>query len=292
MGYANVIALVKKFIPRLDEVYKYNSKTAILDSDASLFREGVNANEIAVAKMSMDGQADYSRNAGFVDGSVTLTWETKQYNYDRGRMFQVDAMDDEETMGIAFGRLASEYIRTKVVPEMDAVRFAKLSSITGIGSATGTLSTGANVVSALRTATGLMDDAEVPMEDRYLFITSTLNGLVEDMNTTDSRAVLDRFTDIIIVPQSRFYTAIDLYDGTTTGEEAGGYIKDATNGKDINFVIASKSAVLQTTKHTVNKIITPEANQSADAWKFGYRAYALNDVYDNKKSGIYVHHKA
>ena len=292
MGYSNVIALVKKFIPRLDEVYKYNSKTAILDSDASLFREGVNANEIAVAKISMDGQADYSRNAGFVDGSVTLTWETKQFNYDRGRMFQVDAMDDEETMGIAFGRLASEYIRTKVVPEMDAVRFAKLSSVTGIGSATGTLSTGANVITALRTATGLMDDAEVPMEDRYLFITSTLNGLVEDMNTTDSRAVMDRFADVVIVPQSRFYTAIDLYDGTTSGEEAGGYIKDATNGKDINFVIASKSAVLQTTKHTVNKIITPEANQSADAWKFGYRAYALNDVYDNKVSGIYVHHKA
>lgn len=291
MAYANVIALVKKFIPRLDEVYKYNSKTAVLDSDASLFREGVNANEIAVAKMSMDGQADYSRNAGFVDGSVTLTWETKQYNYDRGRMFSVDVMDDDETMGIAFGKLASEYIRTKVVPEMDAVRFAKISSISGIGSATGTLSTGANVISALRTATGIMDDAEVPMEDRYLFITSTLNGLVEDMNTTDSRAVMDRFNSVVIVPQSRFYTAIDLYDGTTSGEEAGGYAK-ASAGKDINFVVVSKSAILQTTKHTVNKIITPEANQQADAWKFGYRAYALNDAYDNKVAGIYVHHKA
>lgn len=289
MAYSNSIALVKKFLPRLDEVYKYASKSAILDSDGSLFREGVNANEIAVAKISMDGQANYSRNAGFVDGAVTLSWETKQYNYDRGRMFQIDSMDNEETIGIAFGRLASEYIRTKVTPEMDAVRFAKYAGTANIGSATGTLSTGADVISALRTATSAMDDEEVPMEDRYLFITSALNGAVEDLDTTKSREVMSRFSSVIIVPQTRFYTKVTLYDGTTGGQTDGGYVRHS-DGKNINFMVISKSAILQTVKHTVNKIITPEQNQNADAWKFGFRAYALNDMYDNKKKGVYVHH--
>lgn len=46
-------------------------------------------------------------------GDVTLTNETVSFNYDRGRVFTVDAMDDEETAGIAFGRLAGEFVRTK-----------------------------------------------------------------------------------------------------------------------------------------------------------------------------------
>ena len=61
-----------------------------------------------------------------------------KFNYDRGRKFSVDAMDNEETAGLAFGKLASEFIRTKAVPEMDAVRFASYAAINGIGSKTET----------------------------------------------------------------------------------------------------------------------------------------------------------
>ena len=53
-----------------------------------------------------------------------------------------------------------------------------------------------------------------------------------------------------------------------------------------------KPAVLQYTKHTVNKVITPELNQDDDKWLFFYRSYGLADVYENKVAGIYLHHKA
>ena len=102
---------------------------------------------------------------------------------------------------------------------------------------------------------------------------------------------MGRFSQLILVPQTRFYTAIDLKDGTTSGEEAGGFAK-ATDGKDINFMVIHKPALLQYTKHTVNKIITPEANQESDGWMFFYRAYGLADAYENKAAGIYLHHKA
>lgn len=49
---------------------------------------------------------------------------------------------------------------------------------------------------------------------------------------------------------------------------------------------------MQYNKHIAPKVITPEANQDADAWKFGYRKYGLADVYENKVAGIYLHHKA
>lgn len=288
----NTITKFKKYIDLLDEVYKRASLTSVLDSDPSLARAGANANEIVIPKISMDGLANYSRNSGYVGGSVTLTNETVTFNYDRGRKFTVDAMDNEETAGIAFGRLASEFIRTKVSPEMDAFRFAAYAGTPGISkvAAGATLADGAAVVAALRAATTTMDEDEVPMESRHLFITPTLHGLIQDMDTTKSREVLARFASIVDVPQTRFYTAIDLKDGTTEGEEAGGYAKAAA-GKDINFLVIHTPALMQYPKHTVNKIVPPEANQTSDGWMFFYRAYGLADVYENKVSGIYLHHK-
>lgn len=288
---ANSIALFKKYVALLDEVYKLGAKTSVLDGDNALVQAGRNANEIVIPKLSMDGLADYSRNGGYVKGDVTLTHETVQFNYDRGRKFSVDAMDNEETAGVAFGQLSAEFIRTKVVPEMDAFRFATYASTSSIGGATGTLSTGADVIAALRVAANAMDEAEVPAEQRILFITPTLYALTADLDTTKSKAVLDKFSQVIEVPQTRFYTKIDLLDGVTQDEEAGGYAK-ASGGKDINFLVAHKPAIIQYTKHTVNKAISPEDNQDSDSWLFFYRAYGLADVYENKVAGIYCHHKA
>lgn len=288
---ANSIALSKVYTNLLDEVYQQSSLTAVLESDATLSRQGANANEIVIPKLSMDGLGDYNRNSGYTNGDVDLTWETVQFNYERGRMFQVDDMDNEETQNIAFGRLAGEFIRTKVVPELDAFRFSSYASATGVGLATGTLATGVDVINALRTATSSMDEAEVPMEDRHLFITPTLLGLVEDLDTTKSKEVLSRFASITKVPQTRFYSAIELLDGKSVGEEKGGY-KKAEGGVELNFEIIHKPATLQFTKHAVPKIISPEMNQDADAWKYGYRNYGLCDVYENKTAGIYVHKKA
>lgn len=284
----NSIELFKSYIPMLDEVYKNAALTSVLDGAAELARQGVNANELIIPKISMDGLANYSRNSGYVSGDVTLTNETVKCNFDRGRMFTVDYLDNEETAGIAYGRLASEFIRTKVVPELDAFRLATYAGIPGIGKASGALATGANVVSALRDASNKMDEDEVPAEERYLFITPTLISLVEDLDTTKSRAVLERFAKVVRVPQTRFYTAIDQNDGTTSGQEAGGY-KKGSDAKNINFMVIHKPAVIQFQKHVAPKVITPETNQDGDAWKFGYRNVGIADAYENKLAGVYLH---
>lgn len=288
---ANNIAKFKKYIDLLDEVYKVNAKTSVLDGDTTLVRAGANADEIIIPKMTLDGLADYSRNSGYVNGDVTLTNETVKFNYDRGRAFTVDAMDNEETAGIAFGKLSSEFLRTKVVPEVDAFRLATYAGIEGIGSATGTLADGNAALSAIITAVSEMDDAEVSEEGRVLFITPTLYNAILNVDTSKSKAIMDRFANVVTVPQSRFYTAIELADGTTSGETAGGFTK-AADGKEINFMIVQKSAVLQYPKHVVNKVVTPEENQTSDGWKFFYRSYGLADVYENKTAGIYLHHQA
>lgn len=286
---SNAITLAKQFVPVLDEIYKKSALTAVLDGAAELVQQGANANELMIPKLSMQGLGDYSRNSGYVTGDVSLTNETVKCNFDRGRMFTVDRMDNLETAGVAFGKLSGEFIRTKVVPELDAFRFACYASADGITAAPpAVLSTGAEVVAALREATNTMDEDEVPYEERYLFITPTLHGLIQDMDITKSREVLARFAGVVDVPQTRFYTAIAQNDGSTSGQEAGGYAK-AENGKNINFMVVHKPAVIQFEKHAAPKIITPEVNPDADAYKFGYRNVGVADVYENKAAGVYLH---
>lgn len=222
---ANSIALFQKYIALLDEVYKLSSLSGDLDGDSTLVRQGANTNEIIIPKLSMDGLADYSRNGGYVRGDVSLEFETVKFNYDRGRQFVVDAMDDEETAGLAFGRLASEFLRTRVVPELDAFRFATYAGVDGISGAQGTLTDGESVLAALLDAVNRMDEDEVPQEQRLLYITPTLHNLIYAIDSYKSKEVLAGFSKTVKVPQTRFYTAIDLKNGTSAGETAGGFMK-------------------------------------------------------------------
>ena len=288
---ANKITTAGKFIPLLDEVYRTVSLTAKLDGPEELVRQGANANELIIPMIELQGLGDYDRNSGYVSGDVTLTNETVKCNFDRGRMFTVDNMDDADSAGIAFGRLAGEFIRTKVAPELDAFRFASYASKEGVTQKEEALSDGAAVLAALRVATNAMDEAEVPMEDRHLFITPTLDGMIADLDTTKSREILSRFASKTLVPQTRFYTAIDQKDGHTGGQEAGGYAK-ADDGKELNFMVIHKPALIQFEKHVAPKIVTPDQNQEADAYKYGYRNVSVADVYKNKLAGVYASHKS
>ena len=297
---ANSIELFKKYVPLLDEVYKLSSLTSDLDGAPELARQGQNVNEMIIPKIDMNGLADYSRNGGYVGGDVTFTNETVKCNFDRGRIFNVDTLDNIETAMMAFGRLASEFIRVKVTPELDAFRFATLASISGISTTdAAALSTGANVITALRAAVNKMDEDEVPDNERYLYITPTLLGLVRDLDTTKSKEVLDGFAKIVKIPQSRFYTGIkqlsgkvETISGSGTDDQTAGGFKKADGAKNINFMIIHKPAVIPYQKHVAPKVITPEQNQDADAWKFGYRNVGISDAYENKVAGIYLHKAA
>ena len=288
----NTIALAKNYTSILDEVYCNASVTADLTSDNTMVRAGANANEIIYPQISVTGLGDYSRNSGYTDGSVNLEWKTAKFNYDRGTKISVDVMDNEESRDIAFTMAGAELMRTKVAPEADAFVFATLAGTTGISKATpATYADATEFLSALIEAKNKMDEDEVPEEGRILYATPTLMNGVMALDTTKSREILNSFTVKKKVPQSRFYTAIDLLDGKSPGEEAGHY-KKATDGKNINFMIVHKPAVIKFDKHTASDIIPASANPDADADISKYRKYGIVDVYQNKVAGIYLSHKA
>lgn len=140
----------------------------------------------------------------------------------------VDAMDDQESEKLAFSMGGAELMRTKVAPEADAFTFATIAATEGISTMLGeTFASAVEFLDALIYAKSRMDNDEVPAENRILYATSDLLNWVMGLDTTKSREILATFSKKIVVPQSRFYTSIDLLDGKTEGEELGHYRKGA-----------------------------------------------------------------
>ena len=291
---ANTITLAEKFLPILDEIYKRESLTARLDAKTKPVEFG-GVNEIKIFKTSVVGLGDYSRATGYPAGDVTASWETIALTQERGRAFAIDRMDDEETLGMAFGKLAGEFIRTQVVPEVDAYRFSKWASTANVSTtAAAALANAAATLAAIDVASGKLDDDEVPQEGRLLFIaqpqyrqlTAAVTRSLENQSTYDRRLrQLDEMT-IIPVPQGRFYTAITTNAGALSNQ--GGYSK-AAGATNLNFILMHPTAVEQATKLANLKIFSPEENQLTDSWLFQYRLYHDAWVYDNKVSGVYIH---
>lgn len=288
----NTIALSKNYVPLLDEVYKRESVTSDLTGDPAMARAGANAKEIVYPQIAVTGLGDYDRNSGYTQGTVDLRWVSTEYNYDRGAKLSVDAMDNQETYNLAFGMAGAELMRTKVAPEADAFAFATLAGIDGISKGEAkTLADATAFMEELLIAKNTMDDDEVPEEGRILYATAALlNGLLM-LDTYKSKEILSAFQIKKAVPQGRFYTAIDLLDGKTPGEEAGHY-KKSDSAKDINFMIIHKPAIIKHDKHVVSNVIPASANADADADIVKYRKYGIVDVYKNKVAGIYLSHKA
>ena len=275
----NQINLVTKYLPLLDEVYRVNAKSSILEADPSLVRETEEANVVKINKLEMDGLADYSRQTGYSTGNIISTWETWTFKNDRGRRFNLDKMDNLESLGLTFLNMAGQFMKQKVIPEKDAYTFAAI-------------------------AVAELGEKEVDEANMVLFMTPTVKGYLEAQinrslpsGETAYGQKINYFNEIplISVPQTRFYDAIDLLDGKTAGEEAGGYRKHVAGseagdvaGANINFILCDKNAAVSITKNAVQQIIAPEVNQLHDGWTFSFRFYYDVFAFENKAQGIFV----
>ncbi|WP_211309517.1 hypothetical protein [Eggerthella sinensis] len=143
------------------------------------------------------------------------------------------------------------------------------------------------MLAQLRELTSAMDEAQVTPGSRYLFITPTLKGVLDDFslaNPARSNRVLERFAGIVEVPQVRFYTKIDLLSGDS---DQFGY-KKASAGADINFMVVEKSAVIKFDKHVASKVFAPDELESLDSYLVKYRKYGIVELFDNKLDGVHV----
>ena len=288
------ISLAQNYLKAMDDVYEAASKTDVLEA-ASRDVKFVNANTVQLFKMDMDGLGNYSRTSGYVGGAVNGSWETLTLSKDRGRSFQVDAMDDEETINQAFGNLAGEFIRTQVVPEVDAYTFSKIAGTSGIQAGTPDALADIYIDAEIDKGIKALNEKGVPEEGRILFLSeaayAALKGkITRTVQNTELgiNKTIEYYDNcrVIHVPQNRFNTAITLSTGGV-GDTDGGYTVTA-GGYAIHFILLHPSAVKKVTKLNLPRIFSPMENQNADAWKFDFRLYYDVFVLANKKDGIYM----
>ena len=290
----NSISLASRYLPILEEIYKAGSKSAILDTVQDRVRWDNDTHTFYLFETSMVGLGDYDRNDGYVRGDVTTNWRAYAPQWDRARQFLVDVADNMETMSMAFGTLAGEFMRTKVIPEVDALRFATYANgAAAANKQTESLSTSALTIASIDTATAAMDDEEVPYEGRILFVNPTtyklIKGGITRMVMNDDRDVnynVEIYNDmrVITVPSGRFNTTITLAQ-PDSHDDAGGY---TAAGDTINYMIIHPSAVMQAVKLATPRIFSPAVVQQANAWQYDFRQYHGAWVKYNKTNGIYV----
>lgn len=286
---------IDKFTNRLDKVIAQETVTGDLNMNQDLVGKMSGNGKIEIATISMDGLATHKRGQGFTKGGISLKWNPYQLEYERDREFDIDVLDDDERAKLVSANVMGEFARTQVVPEVDAVRFAKLAKNAGT-TVKKDLSGADETVAALLEAEQCMEDHGVKLSQCLFYHSAATKKLLRLSNKYDlsaGQAPNSNFSTydemkMIGVAGDRFYSAIKLLDGTTAGEEKGGYEKDE-DGKALNFIVMAPQAAAAISKHEKLRYFSPDVNQSDDAHLWQYRLFHDLIVYAQKKGLIYAH---
>lgn len=296
----NTMAYAAIFMEELDHQLVEGSTTGWMEENAGQVQYNGGA-EVKIPKVTMSGLGNYDRDGGFVKGAVSVTYETKEMTQDRGRTFQLDAMDVDETNFAAMaGNVMGEFQRTKVIPEIDAYRYSKIAELAeakgktkkyqpAVGSIFENLMTDLN---AVRDLAGECEDIVIAMNAKTAGLldlekggTNILQGGTFTQGSLELKVKEIDGCPIIRVPSARFQTKFKFLDGVTNAE--GGFTADET-AKEINWMILVKHVPVAVSKTDVTRIFDPMTNQNANAWKIDYRKYHDLWIMDNGMDGIMV----
>lgn len=303
---ANTLQYAEILQNSLDKQMIQEAATGWMDANAGQVKYH-GGKEVKIPQLSMDGLANYDREAdsGYTKGSISFGYKTYEMTQDRGRKFQIDAMDVDETNFVLNATtIMGEFQRTQVVPEIDAYRLSKLATIamqTEENAEYGYTVSNSNIIQKIKAGIKVLReknfngqlvimcnyDTQLAIEEAALGKLASVSFSQAGINT--QVPAIDG-CPIIPVTQNRLYTAIQLYDGTSGGQTAGGYVK-ASTGLNVNFLVLPIDLPIAVTKQDVMRIFSPTENQAANAWAMDYRRYHDLWVLDSKKEGIFVNIK-
>lgn len=303
----NTLAAATIFMQQLDQIAVQDAVTGWMDANSGQVQYN-GGKEVKIPKMTVQGLGTYDRDTGYVQGGVTLSYETREMTQDRGRKFQLDPMDINESNFIpTAAAVMAEFQRTYVIPEIDAYRISKIASETITANKAGMIeygyTPGAASTSALRklkegikairslyngplvchATPDFIMELELELAGKITAVTFSQGGINTSVPAVDG-------VPVISTPSNRMYTVITLNDGKTSSQEGGGYAK-GSKAKDINFLICPRTTPIAVTKQDVMRIFDPLTNQKLNAWQIDYRRFHDLWVLDNKLDSIYLNIK-
>ncbi len=266
--------------------------------DNPLRAKFVGAKTVLIPEMGLSGLGDYDRDNGFVRGAITVTSEPYELKQDRARTFQLDREDNDET-GIASlaGQVLGEFVRTKVVPEVDAYCLSKIGGYAVSEEQTVTGAPQTEAYAMFQTALGQAQENVGFDEEIVCFVSGDfLRALqsspeiarqigISDFRKGDVNLQVKSLDGVALlpVPASRMKTSF-TFDSGADGDE-GGFHPDPS-AKSIGFLLCPKRAASLVKKSETVRVFTPEQNIKADAWKFDYRLYYDVFLKNSLKPGI------
>ena len=278
------IALVKKYAPYTDELFKAESKISLLTNTDF---DWTGAHTVAVWKIGTVPMNDYSRNRGSdydEESGATLSrygkiidldaqTEEMMLTKDRSFIFNVDRLDEDETAGqVAAASALARELREVVVPEVDTYAYNVMVTKAGT-KATAAALTKENVYTSILAGSEALDAAEVPDTERVLVVTPAAYTLLKQSSAFDS-------TDV--GAEMKLKGVVGILDGMAVIKVPASWLPE-----NFGFMIAHPSATVAPVKledyGTHND--TPLSSGTIVTGRICYDAFVL----DNKAKGIYYH---
>lgn len=297
----NSLETAKRYTDELDKAIVQKAVTGFFADN--IFRaKFAGAKTVIMPDISFVGLADYNRDSGFSLAGTTIGNTPYTLTKDRGRKLQIDREDMDET-GVASlaGQVLGEYVRTQVVPEMDAYVLSKLAKVASDKSHKTTYAA-AKAASQLATAINNVQSRVGYEEELVAFCDPTFYAQLMNSTEFSRNIVVSDFAKgglntrvkffngaaLIPVTEDRMREEYDFKAGTAATSSAaatGGFAPKANTGYTRALVIPKKGASLVKKTETL-RIFTPEQNIDADAYAFNYRLYYDVFVKKSKLDGI------
>ena len=281
------------YTSELDKMLVQKSTVGFM-ADNAFRAKFVGEQTVIIPDVDFVGLPDYDRDEGFSKGAITVANTSFQLKKDRARQLQIDREDLDET-GVAnlAGQVLGEFVRTKVVPEMDAYVLSKLFGVaasTKFGEIEDYKADNTKQYADATAYADLVDTINAVYgeagydSELVAFVDSVLYSKLMTSTEISRQLVVSDFKQgeinlkvkslngvaIIPVPDNRMkseYSFLTDEDG-----ETGGF-KPTETAKSIRALVMPKKAASLVKKTERMSIFTPEQNKDADAYVFNYRLY-------------------
>ncbi|ADZ82605.1 hypothetical protein [Cellulosilyticum lentocellum] len=265
-----------KYAKEVDERFKAMSRSSECVNDDYDFTGSKTVKVYTVNTASMN---DYNRAK--VDGTsrygnvenLSATTQELTMSKDRSFTFAIDKADlDETQLALEAGKALDRQLREVVKPEVDLYRFTKMCANAGTV-ATAEEITAANVYTLITTGTEVLDDKEVPEDNRFIIVTPETYKF---MKLND-----DLVLDTNVGQEMRLKGVVAYVDGMKV-------IKVPSNRLPLNsgFLIGHTIATTAPIKLAEYKI--HENPPGISGYLVEGRIYYDAFVLDNKKNALYL----
>ena len=273
--------LAVKFAPYTDEIFKAESKLALLTNTDF---DWTGAHTVNVYKISTADLADYGRNVVSGDTvpvsrygnllDLSAVTEELALQKDRSFIFNIDKADlDETAQQLAAASALARELREVVVPEVDKYVYSAMAADAGT-KATAAAITKANVYEKILTGSEALDDAEVPDTDRVIICTPAVYNVLKQ--------AVSEVAYNTVSEEMRAHGVVSMIDGMAVIK-----VPAARLPENFGFMIAHPSATVAPVKLEDYNIHSDTPLSSGDivTGRIIYGAFVL----DNKADGIYYH---